>query len=131
MKRESKKKIWWTGGVALAGFIVSLKGTYGEWEDVRQIVPVTIAGAVIGFLFGCIVIQPRTRRDKVRKLIYWLAIGAILGCAIALGGDLDWTRQWKVILSFLGVFLFFGWLQFWLQKYRAAGGEAAIKRPFS
>jgi hypothetical protein len=112
------KKVYWTLAACLVGVFLAQKANY--WvpgtnrQDIENSALGAVGGAVIGFMFGCIVENTADERRRRFKILYWLLAMAIFGCYLGLGTGVRISTTLTVMVSTLGVGLVLGLVQYFL-----------------
>jgi hypothetical protein len=115
-----KRKIYWSIGLAIVGFLIAQKQTYwlpGTYLlDIETCAVAIVGCAVAGFTLGCIVETTATEWQRRLKILYWLVVMAILGSFIAFGKGISVSTTATRLAWTLAVGLLIGVLQYFLQR---------------
>jgi len=115
-----KRKLCWTLGVGLVGLLLATKETHwfpGTYvHDAESLALGILAGAVIGFLLGCIVEKTTDERRRRVKVLYWLLAMAVFGFYLGFGKGVPIRTTLMVMAWTLGIGLAVGLLQYFLQS---------------
>ena len=115
-----KRKIYWSAGLAIVGFLIAqmetywLSGTY--LRDIETCGVAIVGSAIAGFTLGCIVERTATERQRRMKIFYWLAVMTILGSFLGFGKGVPVSTTLTVLAWTLAVGLVAGALQYFLQR---------------
>jgi membrane associated rhomboid family serine protease len=114
------RKLYWTLGVGLVGLLLATKGTYWfpgtYFHDAESLTLGLLAGAIIGFLLGCIVEKTMDERRRRAKVLYWLFAMAVFGSYLGSGKAVPTHTTLMVMAWTLGIGLVVGLLQYFLQS---------------
>jgi hypothetical protein len=114
------RKLAWTLGVGLVGLLLAAKETYwfpgAYFRDAGILALGILAGALIGFLFSCIVERTADERRRRAKVLYWLFAMAVFGIYLGFGKGVPTHTTLMVMAWTLGMGLAVGLLQYFLQS---------------
>jgi ABC-type uncharacterized transport system permease subunit len=108
-------KLRWTIGVALVGALLASKKI--TFDPVGTGIG-TLAGGVIGFLIGCIVVPTTDLWRRKRKILYWMFAVTVFGTSVGLGRGVPASTTATVIGCSVAVGLAIGLLQFFCEQRR-------------
>jgi len=115
-----RRKLYWSLALGLVGALLAEKGTYwlsGTYlGDIETLALGLLGGALAGFLLGSIVERPTDERHRRLKIVYWLAVMAILGLYLGIGRRVPSTTTAVVLACTLGAGLLAGMLQYLVQS---------------
>ena len=72
----------------------------------------TLAGCLMGFLLGCIVLKPESKRERWLKIAYWQLIVLIPIFGVLAGPSIPASLKVEILAWGCGISLLLGFIQF-------------------